>query len=423
MRKTVAMLLAGGKGTRLNILARMRAKPAVPFGGIYRIIDFTMSNVMNSGFNHVGILTQYKPLSLMEHIGTGHAWDLVGRTRDAKILPPRTGEKDSDWYKGTADAIAQNLDYIRGHKPERVLILSGDHIYKMDYSKMVKHHKDKNADLTIAMMEVPIKDAHQFGIGITNSEDRIIEWEEKPKEPKSNLASMGIYVFNSESLYKYLGPERCGNDFGKEIIAKMINEANVFAYRFKGYWRDVGTLQSYWDANMDLLDASSGIELEKWGVRTNMDVGRIGDRPPARVLAGAKVVDSIISPGCVIEGEVSNCIISPGVIVKKGALLHGSVIMHDVVVGENSTLDNIISDKEVVIGKGCLIGYGSSEVPNQRHPTHLGTGLTILGKGAVIPDGTKIGRNVIIHPLVKATKVPKEVASGTTIEGELGLFD
>jgi len=422
MRKTLAMLLAGGKGTRLNILARLRAKPAVPFGGIYRIIDFTLSNVMHSGLTRVGILTQYKPLSLMEHIGNGQAWDLVGRTREAKILPPSTGEKDSDWYKGTADAIAQNMDYIKGHKPERVLILSGDHIYKMDYSLMVKYHKDKGADLTIAMMEVPIKDAHQFGIAITDSNDRIVDWEEKPKEPKSNLASMGIYVFNSEALYKYLGPERCGNDFGKEIIAKMINEAKVYAYRFKGYWRDVGTLQSYWDANMDLLDPNSGIELEKWCVRTNMDVGRIGDRAPARILKGAKVVDSIISPGCVIEGEVTNCIISPGVIVKKGALLHGSVIMHDVVIGENATIDNTIIDKDVVIGNNCLIGHGSSTVPNERFPSHLSTGLTIIGKGSVIPEGTKIGRNVIMYPMVKANKVPKEVPAGATIESELGLF-
>jgi len=278
----LVLLLAGGVGSRLNILVQTRAKPAVPFGGLYRIIDFALSNVMNSGLSQVGVLTQYKPLSLMNHLGTGEAWDLSGRTRGVKILPPRTGFKGSDWYKGTADAVRQNIDFIKTHPSKEVIILSGDHIYNMDFADMLDVHRRKGADITIGMMVVPMERIHQFGAGIVDNDDRIIAWEEKPKEPKTNLASMGIYVFDTDYMLNVLEEERQETDFGMHIIPKAVKRDRVYAYPFKGYWRDVGTIQAYWQANMDLLDEASGISPQQWGIRPNPDAdGRAADRAPA----------------------------------------------------------------------------------------------------------------------------------------------
>ncbi|MGC9060545.1 MAG: glucose-1-phosphate adenylyltransferase family protein, partial [Thermoplasmata archaeon] len=346
MKGTVGMLLAGGVGSRLSILAKKRAKPAVPFAGMYRIIDFTLSNACNSGVNVLGILTQYKPLSLMDHIGSGSAWDYIGRTRIAKILPPRTAEKEFDWYRGTADAIYQNMGFVRDFNPERVLILSGDHIYRMDYSELVNYHKEKNADLTIATMEVPLSEAGRFGIAILDERGKIVEWEEKPKEPKSNIASMGIYVFDTNVLESVL-EKKLGVDFGKDIIGWMIKNYNVYAFPFKGYWRDVGTIQSYWEANMDVLNENSGLKIEDWNLRTNLSEMRKGDRGPAYVGAHGSVLNSIVSPGCVIEGKVVHSVLSPGVVVKKGAFVHDSVIMHDCVIGANAVIETVIMDKNV----------------------------------------------------------------------------
>ncbi|RPJ45007.1 MAG: glucose-1-phosphate adenylyltransferase, partial [Candidatus Latescibacterota bacterium] len=276
MRDTVVMLLAGGGGTRLNILAHLRAKPAVPFGGMYRIIDFTLSNVMNSGIGSVAVLTQYKPLSLMSHLGTGEPWDMIGRSRGVKILPPRTGAHDSDWYRGTADAIRQNVEYVRRYDPETILILSGDHIYFMDYAPMLRFHHEKRADLTIAMRSVPWEETKHLGVARTDEDGRIVEWQEKPEKASSNLASMGIYAFGARYLLGALERTK-GSDFGHDIIPSAIREDRVYAYPFEGYWRDVGTLHSYWEANRDLLDCSSGLDLHKWRVRTNLEeVGRLG---------------------------------------------------------------------------------------------------------------------------------------------------
>jgi len=314
--KPLVLLLAGGVGSRLNILVQTRAKPAVPFGGLYRIIDFSLSNVMNSGLSQVGVLTQYKPLSLMNHLGTGDAWDLSGRTRGIKILPPRTGFKDSDWYKGTADAVRQNIDFIKGHPSKEVIILSGDHIYNMDFADMLAVHRRKRADITIGMMVVPLEQIHQFGAGIVDADERIIDWEEKPSEPKTNLASMGIYVFDTDYMLKVLEEERQEVDFGMHIIPKAIKRDRVYAYPFTGYWRDVGTIQAYWQANMDLLDDESGILPQQWGTRPNPDAdGRAADRAPARFAKGSKVKNSLVSAGCVIHGEVENSVLGPGVMV------------------------------------------------------------------------------------------------------------
>jgi len=416
MRKTLGMLLAGGVGSRLNILARARAKPAVPFGGLYRIIDFTLSNASNSGVINIGVLTQYKPLSLMEHIRDGEAWDFLGRMRGAKILPPRTGEKDSDWYKGTADAIRQNMDYVHSHDPERVMILSGDHIYHMDYSKMIADHKNQQADLTIGMMRVPWEQTHHFGIASVDDDYRLVDWEEKPKQAKSNLASMGIYVFNTDFL-SYCLTEIPEHDFGKNVITTVIKTHRVHAYMFEGYWRDVGTLHSYWNANMDLLRPESGLDLQAWNVFTNLqEEGRRGDRQPTRISASAKIANSFIAQGCVIEGEVYNSILSPGVKILRGARVANSVVMHDSVIEAGAQIDHLIADKLTRFGSQCQVGIGDRSKANMRFPDHLKEGLTVVGKEAHIPAKIKIGTNCIVYSKVEASAFPAdEISDGGTI--------
>ncbi|KPK33528.1 MAG: transferase [Nitrospira bacterium SG8_35_1] len=400
---TLVLLLAGGVGSRLNILVQTRAKPAVPFAGLYRIIDFSLSNVMNSGMRHVGVLTQYKPLSLMRHLGTGEPWDFTGRSRGIKILPPSTGFRDSDWYKGTADAIRQNLNFVRAHPSKEILILSGDHIYEMDLYALVEFHRSKKADITIGMMIVPQSQIHQFGTGITNDEGRIVEWEEKPKVPRTNLASMGIYVFNYDYLLKLLAEDKAMVDFGMHLIPRAITRDNVFAYPFEGYWRDVGTIQAYWEANMDLLKDDPEISPENWGIRPNLESEQLlADRIPARFTSGSRVNRSMISAGCVIEGEVVNSVLSPGVKVGPGSIIRDSIIMHDCSIEEGAKIDLAIMDKRVKIGKGSVIGKGEKkDIPNSKYPDHLYTGITLIGKEAEIPPGTVIGRNCIINPWCK----------------------
>jgi glucose-1-phosphate adenylyltransferase len=417
MKDTAVMLLAGGVGSRLNILVSHRAKPAVPFGGMYRIIDFTMSNIANSGFTNVAVLTQYKPLSLMGHIGNGSSWDLSGRFRSAKILPPKTGEKEWDWYKGTADAVRQNLSYIGREDYRQVLILSGDHIYRMDYGAMLRFHQEKKAMVTIGMLEVPWEETYQFGTGITDGEHRIVEWEEKAPRAKSNLASMGIYIFDRNYLVGLLEETR-EVDFGHHIIPKALQEGRVFAFPSHGYWRDVGTIQAYWDANMDLLKAGSGLNPESWKVMTNLSTDGIPhDRPPIRVAGDGRVISSVISPGCIISGMVENSIISPGVIIEEGASVRNSIVMHDSVIGENSHVERCIIDKQVNLGRGSDIGRGDHEIHNRLFPEHLNTGLTLIGKGAVIPKGITVGTNCIIYSRVCLEDFSTEhVPSGENIQ-------
>lgn len=396
---TVVFLLAGGVGSRLNVLVQSRAKPAVPFGGLYRIIDFSLSNVMNSGLEQVGVLTQYKPLSLMRHLGTGAPWDMSGRTRGIKVLPPRTGSHDSDWYQGTADAVRQNLDFLKGHPSTEVVILSGDHIYQMDLEKMLAFHRAKQADITVAMMEVEIEKIRQFGTGITDDADRIVEWEEKPEKPRTNLASMGIYVFSTDYLLSTLGRNRLEIDFGMHIIPRAVEQDNVFAYRFHGYWRDVGTVPALWEANMDLLRPDSGISPQAWGIRSNPEAdGLVADRCPARFAAGCRVSGSLISAGCRIEGEVSNSVLSPGVVVGPGAVVRDSVLFSDCRIGAEAVVDLAILDKRVQVGRGTIVGIGENRhTPNHLHPKHLYTGITLVGKRAVIPERVVIGRNCIVN--------------------------
>ncbi|MDH3328236.1 MAG: sugar phosphate nucleotidyltransferase [Desulfobulbaceae bacterium] len=399
-KDALVLVLAGGVGSRLNILVGHRAKPAVPFAGIYRIIDFSLSNVMNSGMTRVGVLTQYKPLSLMRHIGGGEAWDFTGRTRGVKILPPRTGEKESDWYKGTADAIRQNIDFIESNPSEEVIILSGDHIYKMDFDAMVEYHRYKKADVTVGMMVVPMSEIHQFGAGIVDKENRIIDWEEKPEIPRTNLASMGIYIFNTKYLLKTLHLSREEADFGMHILPRAIQNDRVFAYPFYGYWRDVGTIQAYWEANMDVIREDSGISPQEWGIRPNLSAdGRPMDRAPARFFSGCTVMSSMISAGCIIEGTVENSVLSPGVYVAEGAVVKNSVIFEDSFIGKDAVVDLTICDKRVRIGQNAVIGEGGDNSrPNRNFPKHLYTGISLIGKETEVLPGMKIGRNCILLP-------------------------
>lgn len=413
-KNIIALLLAGGAGSRLNILARQRAKPAIPFGAIYRIIDFTMSNIANSNIDVVGVLTQYKPLSLMGHIDSGRPWDLCGRTRLVEILPPKTGEEISDWYKGTSDAVYQNLEFIEDFCPELVLVVSGDHIYNMNYNKLIAYHIKKKADATLCLIQVPIKDAHHFGIAEISEEGEIQKWTEKPKKPKSNLASMGIYIFSKEILIHVLNQvaKKGGVDFAKDVIPVMLNKNRVFGFNFSDYWRDAGTIDAYWNTNMDILKKESGLRIKDWQIKTNHFVkGKIGDSPSAYFSRSSKVSNSIIARGCIIEGHVQNSILSPGVKVHRNTVVSDSVVFHDTIIGSNVVINKCIIDKSVDIGNSVVIGVGKS-IPNKTFPNHLSTGITLIGKKVSIASNINIGRNCIINPGVHLNKSAYE--SGTT---------
>jgi glucose-1-phosphate adenylyltransferase len=399
MSNTLVMLLAGGEGSRLNVLVEARAKPAVPFGGIYRIIDFTLSNIMNSGLERIGVLTQYKPLSLMSHIGSGKAWDFEGRNRGIKILPPHTGEKDSDWYKGTADALRQNMEYLTRYDPEEILIVSGDHIYYMDYAPMIAFHRRNRADMTVAMMEVPREELVHFGTAQVDGQGRIKDWEEKPQDPKGSLASLGIYVFKTPYLLKAL-QDPSAMDFGRDLIPSVIKKDRVFAYYFSGYWRDVGTLSFYYEAHRDLLNSRSGLNPEAWGVQTNLEEeGLKGDRPAVLLQKNARVIRSFLCADTIVEGRVEGSVLSPGVRVGKGAQVLNSILMHDCQIEAGVHLDRVIVDKKVRIGKQASI-IGRADGPNREFPGQLKEGLTLIGKRASIPPKIKINGNTIIYPSV-----------------------
>lgn len=393
----VAMLLAGGQGSRLGILTANKAKPAVNFGGKYRIIDFPLSNCVNSGVSTVGVLTQYMPLSLNRHIGIGIPWDLDRRNGGVTILAPHTkvGEQ-GEWYSGTANAIYQNIDFIDQSDPEYVLILSGDHIYKMDYSKMLKFHKDNNCDVTIAVLEVDMSEASRFGIMNADEKDKIYEFEEKPANPKSNLASMGIYIFTWDKLRKALIEDsnvHPDSDFGKHIIPKMLDEGNVlYAYRFRDYWKDVGTIESYWAANMELIRTVPDFNLYEdfWKIYTNND-----HQPPQYTDKEAAVKRSLVSEGCEVYGTVENSVISPYVIIKKGAVVKDSIIMESCVIGENTYLDRCILDQNVTVGDNVKIGVGEN-TPNEDKPNIYNTGITVIGNDTTVPEGVTIGKNCVI---------------------------
>lgn len=417
--RTIAMILAGGEGTRLTVLSEERAKPAVPFAGKFRIIDFTISNCVNSGIYTVGILTQYRPHSLNEHIGIGKPWDLDRSRGGVRLLQPYQARRGQNWYAGTADAIYQNLNFIHENRADNVVILSGDHIYKMDYRPMIDYHLAKGADLTVGVMPVPLEETHRFGIMMVDDEQRIVQFYEKPKNrDKGNLASMGIYVFNAHTLERRLGegrPEAPRNDFGKDIIPAMIEAGdNVFAYRFEGYWVDVGTIDSYWTTSLELLGPSPALDLysDKWPILTKSE-----ERPPVKVGPQARIVNSMVSNGCIVRGLVVNSVLSPGVYVSPGAVVQDSVVMNDSWIGPGARLDRVVVDKKVVVGAGAVVGTGDSTVPNEQMPDRLFAGITVVGKHAYVPDGAQVGRNVLINSGRNETDFPsdKVVADGKTV--------
>jgi glucose-1-phosphate adenylyltransferase len=391
----VAVILAGGQGERLSVLSVKRAKPAVPFAGKYRIIDFALSNVVNSGIYHAAILTQYRPHSLHDHIGVGKPWDLDRARGGVRLLQPYLGRRESDWYKGTADAVFQNLPMLADWKMDLAVILSGDHIYKMDYRKMIDFHREKKADVTVGVMEVPLDEAHRFGTMIVDDEQRVVEFDEKPPEPRSNLISMGIYIFDPEILTQRLTEDSrmrgSAHDFGKDVIPRMVGMDRVFAYHFPDYWQDVGTIASYWEANMGLLNDPADFEMYDydWVIHTRSE-----ERPPAKISASAQVTNSLISHGCHILGTVEHSVLSPGVFVGEGAVVRDSIVMNDTIVGRNAVIDCAILDKEIVVNGGAHIGYGDDPSPNRMEPKNLSTGITVVGKRVRIPSGLKLGRNV-----------------------------
>ncbi len=396
-KKCVAMLLAGGQGSRLYALTNNMAKPAVSFGGKYRIIDFPLSNCVNSGIDTVGVLTQYQPLMLNKYIGNGQPWDLDRTFGGVYILPPYQGKNSSDWYKGTANAIFQNIHFLKQYDPDYVLVLSGDHIYKMNYATMLNYHILNDADCTIAAIEVPLEQASRFGILNTNPDGSIYEFEEKPKKPKSTLASMGIYIFSAKKLYQYLTDDSVDpnseNDFGKNVLPAMLNAGEkMMAYKFDGYWKDVGTIDSLFEANMDLLGDNPIFDIadSSWKIHSRSPLA-----PPHFVGEGAKTDNSIIMSGCEVYGSVENSVLSSDVVIGKGAVVKNSIIMSDVIIDDNAVVEYSIIDENTIIGKGAKVG----------EPKDSGKGIALLGRNIRIDDGASVeGGKIVDKDVVKGDK-------------------
>lgn len=395
--ESLAMILAGGQGSRLGVLTKSVAKPAVPFGGKYRIIDFTLSNCIHSGIYTVGVLTQYQPLELNTYIGSGGPWDLNRNSGGVYVLPPYQSAEKGEWYKGTANAIFQNIEFVDKFDPKYVVILSGDHIYKMDYAKMIKYHKEKNADATIAVIEVPWEEASRFGIMTADENGKIVEFAEKPKEPKSNLASMGVYVFTWDVLKKYLQNDEktpeSDNDFGKNIIPTMLNNGeNMCAYAFDGYWKDVGTIQSLWEANMDILEDPPAFELRdsEWRIYSRNPV-----KPPHFIAKGAVVNNACVTEGCNVYGTVKHSILFEGVTVEKGAVVEDSIVFPGTVIKENACVKKAVVGENAIVGENVVIGDDNTESFNYDCKFCSG-GISLIGGGIEIGNGLKVGKNSLI---------------------------
>ena len=404
-KEMIAMLLAGGQGSRLGVLTAKVAKPAVAFGGKYKIIDFPLSNCINSGVDTVGVLTQYQPLRLNAHIGIGIPWDLDRNIGGVTVLPPYEKSENTEWYTGTANAIYQNLDYMESYNPDYVLILSGDHIYKMDYEVMLDYHKANNADVTIAAMPVPIEEASRFGVVVTDDNHKITEFQEKPEHPKSNLASMGIYIFSwpvlKEALLKLKDQPNC--DFGMHIIPCIHGSGRpIYAYEYNGYWKDVGTLKSYWEANMELIDIVPEFNLyeEFWKIYTKNDA-----LPPQYISADAEIEKSIVGEGCDIRGNVQNSVISANVEVGENAEIHDSIIMQGSVIKPGTKIYGSIIAENVEVGENCTIGVGEY-ADSKLSKKIYNCDLTVIGEGSVIPDGVTIGKNVAISGKTEPSDYP-----------------
>ena len=407
------MLLAGGQGSRLGVLTSKVAKPAVAFGGKYRIIDFPLSNCINSGVDTVGVLTQYQPLRLNTHIGIGIPWDLDRNIGGVTVLPPYEKSANSEWYTGTANAIYQNIDYIDSFNPEYVLILSGDHIYKMDYEAMLEYHKENNAEVTIAVMPVPMEEAKRFGIMITDENKKITDFEEKPEHPRSNLASMGIYIFSWKTLKEALitNASQPGLDFGKHVIPYCHKKgAPLYAYEFTGYWKDVGTLNSYWEANMELIDIVPEFNLyeEYWKIYTSSTI-----LPPQYISEDSVIERSIIGEGSNIYGKVYNSVIGCGVTVESGTVLRDSIIMNETYIGKNCELYKAIVAENVTINDNVKLGMGG-EVPNETDPHIYNSGIVTIGEKSIIPKGVQVGKNSVIFGVT----TPEDYDNGYLASGK-----
>lgn len=425
MSKVLAVILAGGQGERLSLLSEKRAKPAVPFAGKYRIIDFALSNCVNSGISDIAVLTQYRPHSLHDHIGIGKPWDLDRQKGGVRLLQPYIGRQESDWYQGTADAVYQNIGSIMESRCDYVLILAGDHIYRMNYEPMIAFHQQTSAATTLGAVVIPLEEGHRFGILETDARGKVISFEEKPQEPRGTLGSMGIYVFNRETLIRVLienaraaeSGTPTQHDFGRDIIPGMVTRGEgVYAYPFTGYWQDVGTIQSYWESHMDLLKDHPAFDLydPSWVIHTRSE-----ERPPAHVYSTAQITSSMISHGCIIKGQVERSVLSPGVVVEDGAIVRDSIILFDCVIGSGSVIDRAILDKEVIVGKNCTIGYGDTTIANKQEPTRLDTGITLIGKRAHLPDSLKVGRNCKIGTDLRPEDFPSDtISSGETVENQ-----
>ncbi len=410
-KEMIAMLLAGGQGSRLGVLTAKMAKPAIAFGGKYRIIDFTLSNCINSGIDTVGVLTQYQPLRLNTHIGIGIPWDLDRNIGGVTILPPYEKSVNSEWYTGTANAVYQNLEFMESYHPDYVLILSGDHVYKMDYEVMLESHKENHADVTIATMPVTMEEAKRFGVAVTDENGEIREFQEKPEEPKSNLASMGVYIFSWDVLKEALEAlkDEPDCDFGKHIIPHCQERGErLFAYEFDAYWKDVGTLGSYWEANMGLIDIVPEFNLyeEFWKIYTNS-----GIIPPQYIADEATIERSLIGDGTEVYGNVNGSVISSGVIIGKGSIVRDSIIMQDTVIGEDCVIDKAIISEGVTVGNNVTLGIGN-EVPNKLKPDVYAYGLVTIGEDSTIPDGVKVGKNTAIRGRTEPDDYPNGLLEG-----------
>ncbi|MCL2840949.1 MAG: glucose-1-phosphate adenylyltransferase [Defluviitaleaceae bacterium] len=413
-KEMIAMLLAGGQGSRLGILTSSNAKPAVPFGGKYRIIDFPMSNCVNSGVDTVGVVTQYQPLTLTQHIGIGTPWDLDRQVGGVTILSPHEKRAGGEWFAGTGDAIYQNLEFIEQNNPEYVLILGGDHIYKMDYAKMLAYHKKNDCDVSIAALTVPWEDASRFGVMNIHEDKRIYEFEEKPAQPKSNFINMGIYIFKWDVLRDALERDHKihpDSDFGKHILPMLLQEGKrMFAYEFEGYWRDVGTIDSYWMANMDLIQTLPEFNLYEDFDKIYTDSA---NQPPMYTGLNAEIEGSLVSEGSEIIGKVYNSVLGTNVIVEEGAIVRDSIIMEECYIGKGTVIERCIIDKHTTIGENAKIGDGEN-IKNIHKPDLYDTGITVIGEFSIIPDNVTIGKNCVIF----ARTEPRDYENGRLESGQ-----
>jgi glucose-1-phosphate adenylyltransferase len=417
LKRVVAIILAGGQGDRLSILSEERAKPAVIFGGRYRIIDFSLSNCVNSGITRVGVLTQYRPRSLNAHIGIGRPWNLDRQGGGVTLLQPYLGRESSDWYRGTADAVYQNLYYLEESRADQVLVLAGDHVYKMNYDELIAFHRKKEAEVTVAVYGMRPEEASRFGNVVLDDDGRVAGFHEKPPKPVSDLSSMGIYVFNKDTLIEQLLLDaqriESSHDFGRDIVPRLVEDLPIFGYRFEGYWRDVGTIEAYFDANMDLLRELP--EFNLYDMESPIRTSATG-LPPAKVGRHAYLSRSLISVGCIINGHVEHSVLSPGVYVEEGAVVRDSIVFDGAYVRAGAVVDRSILDKEAQVGENCQVGYGDDLRPNEERPDIVNCGITIIGKRVKLPPSLRIGRNCVIGPGVVVTSTEDNyLPSGTTL--------